>query len=309
MALGPEERAALKTQIYDQYRQQPESTLYIGLELALRGLEISRKQLDANRLEWDDYVRLKGHYNATAHGVLAAFEERGWTPGVVQLWKRFHGPLWMDLEEPTSLSKYVQEVYAKIVPKLIAPHMALRALNTSLTQWSKNQGDPKSVNISKQSIEAITDAMDKAGHALQVKALKAIHGYDPKPDFAWMSRFVAILASPAVEAPVVVAETPTEPPKKRRGLQKCRPGGDGSFEPPQAADSFIPAAGIPAAVAWEDDAPAPVAQPWEEALDITPGTVPSTPQISKPEPVSAPRPRGLQKCKPDDDIGIDSFGM
>ena len=50
MALGPEERAALKTQIYDQYRQQPESTLYIGLELALRGLEISRKQLDANRL-------------------------------------------------------------------------------------------------------------------------------------------------------------------------------------------------------------------------------------------------------------------
>ena len=91
-------------------------------------------------------------------------------------------------------------------------------------------------------------------------------------------------------------------------MQKCRPG-DGSFEPPQAAESFIPAAGIPAAVAWEDDIPTPVAQPWEEALDITPGTVPSTPQISKPEPVSAPRPRGLQKCKPDDDIGIDSFGM
>ena len=151
--------------------------------------------------------------------------------------------------------------------------------------------------------------MDKAGHALQVKALKAIHGYDPKPDFAWMSRFVAIMASPAVEAPVVVAETPTEPPKKRRGLQKCRPGGDGSFEPPQAADSFIPAAGIPAAVAWEDDAPTPVAQPWEEALDITPGTVPSTQKNSESEPVAAPRPRGLQKCKPDDDIGIDSFGM
>ena len=102
MALGPEERAALKTQIYEQYRQQPEHALHIGLELALRGLEISRKQLDANRLEWDDYVRLKGHYNATAHGVLAVFEERGWTPGVVQLWKRFHGPLWMDLEEPDS---------------------------------------------------------------------------------------------------------------------------------------------------------------------------------------------------------------
>ena len=302
MALGPDERAALKAQIYEQYRNQPDTALYVGLELALRGLEISRKRLDSGVLEWSQYVRLKGHYNASAHGVLSIFEERGWNPEVVQLWKRFHGPLWMDLEEPLSLSSYVQDVYTKIIPKLTAPHMALRALHKSLGDWAKNQGDPRSANASRQSIEAITDAMDKVGHALQVRALKAIHGYDSKPDFTWMSRFLAAMATPiSVEPESTVPVDMIETPRKRRGLQKSKPN-DNFFETPQAADPAMMPTGIPVAAAWEDDVSA--SQPWEEALDIAPGSINVLPAVAE-----KPKPRGLQKCNPQNDVGIDSFGI
>ena len=94
MAIGPQERDALRKRVGEQYKQKDIPVLMVGLDLALRGFELSRRRLDNNALEWEQYVPLRGHYNATAAGILDAFEEQGLTPQAAMIWKKTHARFW-----------------------------------------------------------------------------------------------------------------------------------------------------------------------------------------------------------------------
>lgn len=295
MATGPIERQKLRNQVYEQYKDKPEPTLLTGLELALRGFELSRRRLDNNVLEWDAYSRLRGHYNATASGILDAFNERGLTPLLVQVWKKYHAPLWMELEEPLYLTTYARALFEKLLPELTSPHSGLRALQKMLLQAQAhaNANNPKNMAAISSNIEFNTTALTKAGFGMQTRALRSIFNYDSKLDFLWLDRFIGPNTESIKEQPAP-PHTPV-PATRPKGLQKCNPTSDPYDDGPDA---------IPQA---QD----PIGEPWEEALGAPAGALLSSSTLPKQSTAST-RPKGLQKCKPAselDDITDDSFGM
>ena len=294
MAIGPLEREALRKRVHEQYKDQPVANITLGLDLALRGFELSRRRLDKNALEWDEYVPLRGHYNATASGVLDALNEKGITPQAAMVWKKTHARYWTELDEPPYMAQYCKDLFQKLIPHIVATHSSLKALNNMLISLREKGGDPKSAAIIRSSIEANTAGMNKAGYGIEVRALRGIYGFDTTTDYLWMEKYVPRLTNP-VAAPVAAAPVAKPAgPARPKGLQKCAPT-DYDADPMAA--------------------PEPVGEEWEEALGTPPGAVPSPKSFSKP-PAAAPqapqRPKGLQKSPPSGDqydIDADSFGM
>lgn len=289
MAIGPLAREALRKLVHEQYKEQSIPATLSGLDLALRGFELSRKRLDNNALTWEEYVPLRGHYNATAAGILDALNDKGMTPKAVQIWKNTHAKHWTELEEPAFMTKYCQDLFQQLVPHIVATHSSLRALNNMFVSLKSKGDDPKSVAIIRSSIEANTAGMNRAGFGTEVRALRGIYGFDQNTDFVWMAKYLPKLNAPQVSQEVAAAPAAPVAPRKK-GLQKCSPVDDG---------------GSPM------DIPEPVGEPWEEALGTHPGAVVS-PKVSTPAPEASKRPKGLQKCTPASDpyaITDDSFGM
>lgn len=290
MAIGPLARDALRKLVHEQYKEQSIPATLSGLDLALRGFELSRKRLDNTALTWEEYVPLRGHYNATASGILDALNDKGLTPKAAQIWKNTHARHWTELEEPAFMTQYCQALFQQLVPHIVATHSSLRALNNMFVSLKNKGDDPKSAAVIRSSIEANTVGMNKAGFGIEVRALRGIYGFDQNTDFAWMTKYL-----PKLNAPTAVVETPAvtpaaSMPPRKKGLQKCTPSDMDDFPM---------------------DAPEPVGEPWEEALGTHPGGV-ASPKVSTPTPEVPKRPKGLQKCTPTSDpdaITDDSFGM
>lgn len=296
MAIGPQERDALRKRVGEQYKDKDIPVLLGGLDLALRGFELSRRRLDNNALEWEQYVPLRGHYNATASGVLDAFEAKGLTPQAALIWKKTHARFWTELEEPAYMTAYCNDLMQRMLPHIVSAHSSLRALANMLVSLKAKADDPKSVAVIRSSIESNTAGLNRAGFGIEVRALRSIHGFDTPTDYLWMEKYLPKLNGP-VQEPAPVAPSPAVSAAPRpRGLQKCAPSGGG---PDDAAPM----------------APEPVGEPWEEALGTLPGAVPPSKPASAPAvpaPPAAPRPRGLQKSSAGNDpfdISDDSFGM
>lgn len=292
MAIGPQERDALRKRVHEQYKDQSVAAATVGLDLALRGFELSRRRLDKNALEWEQYVPLRGHYNATASGVLDALNEKGLTPQVAQVWKTTHARYWTELEEPPYLTQYCKELFQQLAPHVMAAHSGLKALNNMLVSFKEKGGDPKSAAIIRSSIEANTVGLNKAGFGIEVRALRGIHGFDANTDFLWLEKYIPRLTNPVVSAAPVSSATTTTAKPRPKGLQKCTPTGD--FGDPMSSE--------------------PVGEDWEEALGTLPGALtPSKPPAKPVAPTPAVnRPKGLQKSSKSSDpfdIGEDSFGM
>lgn len=290
MAIGPQQREALRKRVHEQYKDESIPVTLLGLHLALRGFEISRRRLDNNVLEWDQYVALRGHYNATASGVLDALHEKGLTPQSAQMWKKTHARYWTELEEPAYMTQYCKELFQQLIPHLQAPHSSLVALNNLLVLFKEKGSDPKNAAVLRSSIAANTLAMNTAGFGIEVRALRSIYGFDADTDFLWMEKYV-----PKLNRPLAVPTAPQAPlPAVRshpKGLQKCAPSSDFDSDPMGASE--------------------PVGEPWEEALGTPAGAVPS-PKTFAPPPEVPQRPKGLRKSpKSGDpfDISEDSFGM
>ena len=287
MAIGPLEREALRQRVSEQYKEKSLPVLLAGLDLALRGFELSRRRLDKNALDWDQYLPLRGHYNATTHGILDALNGRGLTPQAAQMWKKTHSQYWNELEEPAFMTEYCKEIFQKMIPHIVAAHSSLKALNNMLILLKEKGSDPKSAAIIRSSIEANTLGMNKAGFGIEVRALRGIYGFDPNNDHLWMEKYIQKLSTPV--AVVVSSARPPAPvdSSRKKGLQKCTPSSDFYNDAPSASE--------------------PIGEPWEEAIGTLPGAIPSS------KPFTAPvqhvqKPKGLHKCTPDD-ITDDSFGM
>ena len=298
MAIGPQERDALRKRVGEQYKQKDIPVLMVGLDLALRGFELSRRRLDNNALEWEQYVPLRGHYNATAAGILDAFEEQGLTPQAAMIWKKTHARFWTELEEPAYMTAYCTQLFQRMLPHIVAAHSSLRALANMLVSLKAKADDPKSVAVIRSSIESNTAGLNRAGFGIEVRALRSIHGFDSTTDYHWMEKYLPKLNGP-VQAPAAqgVVSQVSSSIVRPRGLQKCAPSGGG----PDDATPMVPE---------------PLGEPWEEALGTPPGAVPpSKPAtvVAQPSPATpVVRPRGLQKSSPGNDpfdISDDSFGM
>lgn len=292
MAIGPLEREALRKRVREQYKDQSVAVITLGLDLALRGFELSRRRLDNNALEWEQYTPLRGHYNATASGVLDALNEKGLTPVAAQLWKTTHSRYWMELEEPAYMTQYCKELFQKLIPHIQAPHSGLKALNNMLVLLSEKSGDPKSVAIIRSSIEANTQGLNKAGFGIEVRALRAIYEFDTTTDYLWLEKYLPKLSSPVASPPTLAPAIAQTNPLRKKGLQKCAPDSDFDSEPSVS--------------------PEPMGEPWEEVLGTLPGAV--KPMNATPTaPLDAPkRVKGLQKSSASNDlydIGDNSFGM
>lgn len=292
MAIGPLERDALRKKVYEQYKDQPAATMSVGLDLALRGFELSRKRLDKNVLDWEQYVPLRGHYNATVCGVLDALNEKGLMPTVAQAWKKTHSRYWMELEEPAYMTQYCNRLFQQLIPHIVATHSSLKALNNMLISLREKGSDPKSAAIIRNSIEANTLGMNKAGFGIEVRALRGIYGFDTATDFLWMEKYIPRLTNPVVHvaAPVEPLVKVTRP----KGLQKCSPDGD--------FDNYVSSASVPRGEAWEEALGTPPG-----TMASTAGTRPATKNLDTPM-----RPKGLQKSsRSSDPFDIDgsSFGM
>lgn len=296
MAIGPLERDVLRKRVYEQYKDQSAVAATVGLDLALRGFELSRKRLDKGALDWDQYVPLRGHYNATASGVLDALNGKGLTPKVVQTWKKTHARYWTELEEPSYMTEYCKDLFQKLIPHIVSTHSSLKALNNMLVSLREKGSDPKSAAIIRSSIEANTAGMNKAGFGIEVRALRGIYGMDTTTDFLWMEKYVPRLTNPHLTpaAPNAAPASALFPqPARPKGLQKCKPSGDFDGDPTLS--------------------PEPVGEEWEEVLGTPPGAVaPSKPASSSIAAETPKRPRGLQKSSSSADpfdIDTDSFGM
>lgn len=292
MAIGPLERDALRKRVREQYNDQSVAVITLGLDLALRGFELSRRRLDNNALEWDQYTPLRGHYNATASGVLDALNEKGLTPVAAQLWKTTHSRHWMELEEPAYMTQYCKDLFQKLIPHIQAPHSGLKALNNMLVLLCEKSSDPKSVAIIRSSIEANTLGLNKAGFGIEVRALRAIYEFDTATDYLWLEKYLPKLSSPVASPPILAPAIAQSNPLRKKGLQKCTPNSDFDSEPSVS--------------------PEPVGEPWEEVLGTLPGAV--KPMNTTPTaPLDVPkRAKGLQKSSASNDlydIGDNSFGM
>ena len=228
MAIGPQERDALRKRVGEQYKQKDIPVLMVGLDLALRGFELSRRRLDNNALEWEQYVPLRGHYNATAAGILDAFEEQGLTPQAAMIWKKTHARFWTELEEPAYMTAYCTQLFQRMLPHIVAAHSSLRALANMLVSLKAKADDPKSVAVIRSSIESNTAGLNRAGFGIEVRALRSIHGFDSTTDYHWMEKYLPKLNGP-VQAPAAqaVASQVSSSIVRPRGLQKCAPSGGG----------------------------------------------------------------------------------
>ena len=288
MAIGPLAREALRKCVHEQYKDQSVAVITLGLDLALRGFELSRRRLDNNALEWDQYVPLRGHYNATASGVLDALNDKVLTPMAAQLWKKTYSRYWMELDEPAYMTQYCKELFQKLIPHIQAPHSGLKALNNMLALLREKSSDPKSVAIIRSSVEANTQGLNKAGFGIEVRALRAIYEFDTTTDYLWLEKYLPKLYLPVASPPTTAPTIAPTSPLRKKGLQKCTPTSD--------FDSNFPAD------------PEPPGEPWEEVLGAFPGTV----KPVKATPDAPKRAKGLQKSSASNDlydISDTSFGM
>ena len=304
MAIGPQERQILREKTAQLYAPRDKSECLAGMELALRGFTLARLRLDDGRIDWDAYVVLKGHYNATLQGIVDSLEQRkGVDAATCILWKKYHGPLWMDMTEPASITTMVQAISESTLPKIVEKNKMLGVLIKLIDSYKAVGSDVKKQNAMKYSIEANTESMIRNNLKAEAYAIRGIKGFDSPQNYDWMQIY-AQNWKPTVKEPVkpnmqaweealgIPNDTPGAPVVKRKGLQKCTPA------------SVDPMTSIPVA---EDFGEFP--------MEDEP--------MTHPPAAKATKPKGLQKCTPASsdpmssipistlsyDIGDNDFGM